>query len=51
MTLQQARQLLPAEYRNMSDSELSALLSQLYGFADLVIDIFLERRKAGGANG
>lgn len=51
MTLAEARALLPPEERSMSDQELSNLLSQLYQFADLAIDIFLERRSGGDGDG
>lgn len=51
MTLAEARALLPPEEQDISDQELSALLGQLYQFADLVIDIFLERRRAGDSDG
>lgn len=44
MTLAEARALLPPEEQGINDQELSALISQLYGFADLAIDIYLERR-------
>lgn len=47
MTLAEARALLPAKYKNLPDQELSALLSQLYEYADLVIDIYEERRVNG----
>lgn len=44
MTLAEARALLPPEEQQMNDQELSALMGQLYEFADLVIDIYQERR-------
>lgn len=47
MTHAEARALLPPEEQDMSDADLSTLLGQLYQFADLSIDIFLERRKVG----
>jgi len=44
MTLAEARALLPLEQKDISDDELSALLAQLYDFADLIIDLYLERK-------
>lgn len=41
ISLAYARQLLPTEEQGVTDSELSALLGQLYAYADLVIDTFL----------
>lgn len=48
MTLAEARKLLPKEEQGISDQELSGLLAQLYSFADLVLDIYFERKGGDG---
>lgn len=48
MTLAEARKLLPADMKSMTDAELSGLLANLYSFADLVLDIHFERKGGNG---
>lgn len=45
ITLEKARAMLPSEEQQISDQDLSSLLSQCYELADLVIDIYLERKR------
>lgn len=45
ITLSEARAVLPADIKSITDQELTKLMGQIYSLADLFIDIFLERKR------
>ncbi len=45
LSIDRCRQILGPAARNLSDAQVEQLRDQLYGFADIVVAVFLERRQ------